>query len=174
MSKIGTFYNKEEMKTYEVEEGEITVIKALSRPHGDPVVVVIFESQVDEENFLIQGTKERSLKLAEAGEVATHINMYDPEVSGSLPAEDALEGEYEPRFVAAAKLKSGEQLMPLAPDNVEIKAGDKLEIKDPKKGLDKTLETTNVATSWEDIPANTGGYILVELDGPIQVKAGGL
>lgn len=173
MSKIGTFYSKEEMKTYDVEEGAVTITKGLSRPHGDPVEVATFENQVDEENFLIRGTKERSLKLAEAGEVATHINMYDPEFTGAVPSEDAIEGAYEPRFVAAAKLKSGEQLMPLAPDNVEIKAGDKLEIKDPKKGLDKSAATTNVATSWDDVPANTGGYILVELDGPVRVKSSG-
>lgn len=173
MSKIGTFYSKEEMKTYDVEEGALTVSKALSRPHGDPIVVINLAAQVDEENFLVQGTSERSLKLAPAGGVATHINMYAPEVSGVLPTENAAAGAYEPRFVAAAKLKSGEQLMPLAPDNVEIKAGDKLEIKDPKKGLDKSAATTNVATSWDDIPANTGGYILVELDGPVRVKSSG-
>lgn len=171
MSKIGTFYSKEEMKTYDVEEGAVIITKGLSRPHGDPVETATFENQVDEENFLIPGTNERSIKLAAAGEIATHINMYDPEFSGKVPTESAAAGEYEPRFVAAAKLKSGEQLMPLASDNVEIKAGDKLEIKDPKLGLDKTLETTDVAISWDDVPANTGGYILAEVSGPIRVKA---
>ncbi len=173
MTKIGTFFEESEVKTYEVEEGPMTYRKGINPNNGLPNEQVTFEKQVDEENFLVQGTGERSMKLAEAGGIATHFNPYDPEVNGSLPKANAAAGAYPKRYVGAAKLTSRELQLPLAPDNVEIKAGDKLEIKDPKKGLDKSAATTNVVTSFDNIPANTGGYVTVDCDGPIRVKAAG-
>lgn len=172
MTKIGTFYEKDEMKTFDVEEGNITVTKGINVINGQIVLVANFENEVNEENFLMIGTKERSLKLASG--IATHINMYEPEIDGSLPKENTNNGDYTPRFVGAAKLTSGEHLLPLDPNNSEIKAGDKLEVKDPKTGLDKSVATTNTATALDDVGAGVGGYILVDVnDGGIKVKSEG-
>lgn len=170
MTKIGTFYEKRDVKTYTVEEGNLTITRGLSRPHGDPQDFATFASQVDEENFLTRGTSERSLKIATT--TATHFNPYDPEVVGMIPKTSTVAGAYNNRIVGAVKLISGEMLLPLAPDNVKIKAGDKLEIKTAKTGLDKyTGSNTTVATAWDDVPANTGGYILCDVNGPIQIKS---
>lgn len=170
--KIGTFYKKEDVKTYETEEGDVTIVRGPSRPHGDIREIAVYSEQIDEENFLMQGEGERAVKLAAAEGVATHFNMYDPEVQGMVPKEDAVFGEYDNRFVGAVKLKSGEQKLPLSPTNQAISPGDKLEVVDPKLGLDKSEEETLVVTSWDEIPENTGGYILVDVpEGGIRVAA---
>lgn len=111
------------------------------------------------------------MTLAGTGDIATHFNPYAPEVNGTLPKATTAQGSYPNRYVGAVKLKSGELQLPLAPDNSEIKVGDKLNIKAKGGKLDKTTETTYVVESYENIPANTGGYITVDCNGPIGVVA---
>jgi hypothetical protein len=171
MTKIGTFFEEKDIKTYEVEEGNLTYREGVDPNNGLPNEQVTFASQVNEECFLKIGTGELSLTLAGTGEIATHFNPYAPEVDGTLPKENTVAGSYNNRFVGAAKLKSGELQLPLADDNAEISVGDKLNVKAKGGKLDVTEETTYVVTSMEAIPANTGGYITVDCDGPIGVVA---
>jgi hypothetical protein len=168
-TKIGTFFEEKEVKTYEVEEGTMTYHEGVDPNNGLPNEQVTFASQVNQESFLIRGTGERSMKLAVNGEVATHFNPYAPEVEGSLPKETTVQGSYPKRFVGAYKLKSEEIQLPLADDNAEIAVGDKLNINPANGKLDKTSASTNVVYAYDAIAANRGGYITVDCNGGIGV-----
>ena len=167
MTKIGTMFEEKDVKTYEVEEGTMTYRKGVDPNNGLPNEQVTFAAQVYEESFLVRGTGERAMKKVVNGDVATHINPYEPEVDGTLPKETTTQGNYNNRFVGAGRLPNDEIPLPLADDNVEIAVGDKLNINPANGKLDKTSESTNVVYSYDAIPANTGGYILVDCRGAI-------
>lgn len=170
-NKIGTIFEKKDVKTYEVIEGDFTTQKVVNVRNGETIIGGIFENQVDEECFLAYGSEDLSVTLAPAGGLATHFNQYEPELQINLPTENVVDGDYTRRIVGAAQLKLDEKPLPLDPDNVAIKSGDRLEVKNPKTGLDKSSATNNTAVALETVGAKTGGYILVSIEGPIRVKA---
>lgn len=169
-NKTGVIFPKDITKTYEVDEGDYKINIGYDILTGMPRLYGTFTNQVDQENFLkISG--DATVTLPEDEEIATHYNQYNPEDKAGLPNEDRINGEYTPRHVGASSLvPMAEVPLPLIKDNVAIKAGDKLEIRDPKRGLDKSQATNNTCTAVQDVPANTGGYILVKIDGSIRVK----
>jgi len=167
MTKIGTFFEEKDVKTYEVEEGTMTYREGVDPNNGLPNEQVTFASQVYEESFLIRGTGERTMKKLANGDVATHINLYEPEVNGTLPKETKTQGNYNNRYVGAARLPNDEIQLPLEDNNVEISVGDKLNINPATGKLGKTSETSNVVYSYDAIPANTGGYVTVDCRGLI-------
>jgi hypothetical protein len=173
-SEIGDIFDREETRTYPVKEGDLTVETGIDVVNGMPRVYASFEDEVTQNNFLElvdAGGELVAVQLASAGGLATHFNQYIPELDQSLPIKDTSDGDYPRRFVGASQLGYKPEIaLPLADDNSKITAGDKLEVKDPKEGLDKTSATTNVCIAMEPKLANSGGVILVELRGPIKVK----
>ena len=173
--EIGEIFDREETVTYPVLEGDITVQLGIDVVTGMPRLFADFEKEVTQNNFLELTKKEDGLaavQLASAGGVATHFNQYVPELSEALPREDAADGDYARRIVGASLLGFKANIaLPLSDTNAKINAGDKLEVADPAGGLDKSSATTNVCTAVESKNANSGGVILVDLSGPIRVKA---
>jgi len=167
MTKVGTFFEEKDVKTYEVEEGTATYREGVDPNNGLPNEQLTFAAQVTEESFLVRGTGERSMKKVANGEVATHINPYEPEVDGTLPKETTTQGNYNNRYVGAARLPNDEIQLPLEDTNAAISVGDKLNINPATGKLGKTAETSNVVYSYDAIPANTGGYITVDCRGLI-------
>lgn len=168
--KTGVIFPREDTKTYELLEGDFTVQTGINVRNGEKTSIGLFSKQVDEENFLVYGAEELSMELAPEGGVATHFNQFEPELQKALPTENKTNGNYTRRIVGASRLVPTEVHLPLASDNVEISVGNNLEIKGAKLGLDKSTATTNVARALESKKANSGGYILVSIDGGIRVK----
>ncbi len=166
-------YDREEILTYDIEEGTFTVNTAsLAVPNGSKVVTGTFASQVDAENFLMMGAGENTLTLADtAADVATHFNPYEPEVDTELPSETTEQADLNLRYVGAIPLKIGEFYLPVVSDNAAIAVGNNLVVAAGGKGLDKAASaTTQVAKAQEIVPQNTGGYIRCYVDGPIVVE----
>lgn len=169
-NKTGAIFPKDITKTYEVDEEDYKINIGYDILSGMPRLFGTFTKQVDQENFLkISG--DATVTLPEDGDVATHYNQYNPEPKVGLPNEDRDSGEYTPRHVGASSLvPMAEVPLPLVKNNKEIKAGDRLEIRDPKKGLDKSQATIDTCVAVQDVSANTGGYVLVKIEGSIRVK----
>lgn len=55
MTKIGTFFEEKDVKTYEVEEGTATYRQGVDPNNGLPNEQITFASQVNEECFLKKG-----------------------------------------------------------------------------------------------------------------------
>lgn len=169
-NKTGVIFPKEITKTRELDEGDYEVTIGYDILTGMPRMNGTWTKQVDEENFL-KLVGDNLYALPEAGDIATGYCQYYPETKAGLPNEDRSNGNYTRRHVGVSGLvPTPEVPLPLSPDNAAIKAGDRLEIKDPKKGLDKSAATNNTCVALQDVPADTGGYILVELEGGIRVK----
>lgn len=173
---IGTYFYPEEVKTYGVVEGDITVAEGVSTETGKRGKFLTFENEVLPETFL-EFTNEIDEKyglacMQKAETAATHICMYESEFEGGfMITEDVDDGEYDRRQIGAGQLRSGrEYRLPLAADNVAITAKDNLEI-DASGRLNKSSSTTGVI-ALEAKAANEGGEIFVHLNQPsIPVKS---
>lgn len=166
-NKIGTFFEKEEGRTYELNEGNISVTTGFSCINGAKQNFFNFVAPVGAENFLeFDLGSGKDLVMKGATTLATHITMYDPEYpAGKFPTEAITDGSYK-RFVTAFKLKTGELILPLASDNVAITSGDYLCLDAYNTGLDKytgSTATMKVCQALESKPANSGGYIICYL-----------
>lgn len=164
---IGTFFEKEEGRTYEVNEGNISVDTGYSTINGAKQTFFKFAAPVGPESFLefdLGNNKELLVKGATTA--ATHITMYEPEFpAGKFPEGAITNGSYR-RFVTAFKLKAGELILPLADDNAAITAGDYLALDAYNTGLDKYTGSTSsmqVCQALESKAANEGGYIICYL-----------
>lgn len=172
-NEIGVIFPKDITVTRELDEGDYEISIGYDILNGMPRMYGTWTKQVDQNNFL-KLSGDNTCKLPDPGEIATGFNQYAPEPKSGLPNEDRTNGNYTPRHVGVSQLvPMGEVLLPLDPENIAIKAGDRLEIKDPKTGLDKSAATNNTCVAVQDVPAATGGYILVELEGGIRVKPSG-
>lgn len=164
---IGTYFYPEEMKTYAVKEGDLTIDEGLSCETGKRVKIMKFEDEIKPETFLeFSNTVDEKYGLIcmqKAETQATHINMYEPEFEGGfLPDEELDDGEYERRQVACGQFRDGrEYRLPLSDTNAVIKVNDPVIISADGK-LDKADEDTGVIALEEKV-ANEGGEIFVHL-----------
>lgn len=168
---LGTFFDKSEGRSYEVDEGDVTVSEGLSCLNGNKQKFFTFENPVESECFLefdLGANKELLMKPATTE--ARYITQYEAELpSGALPTEDIDDGSYK-RFVTAYKLRTGEMQLPLASDNASITAGDFLALETYNGGVDKYTGSTasdKTCRALESKSANTGGYIICELLEPV-------
>lgn len=167
-SIIGTYFYPDQMKTYYTVEGDITIHEGLSCETGKRGQYAVFENEIRPETF-VTFTDElgedglAAVKAVEAGEYATHYNMYEPEWdAGFRPTEDMADGEYPRRAVACGQFKSGMEIpLPLSATNAEIKPNDRLSLVDAHF-LDKSSKDTCVI-ALEAKAANEGGLIFVHL-----------
>lgn len=164
---IGTFFEKPEGRTYELNEGNISVDTGYSTINGAKQKFFKFASPVEAENFLeFDLGSGKDLVMKGATTMATHITMYDAEFpNGKFPQSAINDGSYK-RFVTAFKLKTGELMLPLADNNVAITSGDYLCLDAYNTGLDKYTGTTaskKVCQALESKTANSGGYIICYL-----------
>lgn len=164
---IGTFFDKEEGRAYEVNEGNVSVDTGYSTINGAKQKFFKFANPIGAENFLqFDLGSGKDLQMTKATTKATHITMYEPEFpQGAYPTSAVNDGSYK-RFVTAFKLKTGELQLPLADDNVAITSGDYLCLDAYNTGLDKYTGSTSsmqVCQALESKSANEGGYILVYL-----------
>ena len=168
---LGTFYDKEQGKTYEVNEGNVTVSEGYSSLNANKQQKFItFENPVGAENFLEFDFTD-DLLVKGATTKATHITMYEPEFPyGKLPTENITDGSYR-RFVTAFELKVGEVQLPVSDTNSAIAKGDGLKITDYHSGLDKHTNASEIV-ALESKPANTGGYIIAYLKVPYLTVGG--
>ena len=159
---IGTFFEKEEGRTYECNEGNISVDNGYSCINGAKQKFFKFASPILAESFLeFDLTEDLTVKGAET--VATHMTQYEAEYpSGAFPQENITDGSYR-RFVTAFKLKKGEMQLPLADNNSAIVVGDYLAIVDYKDGVDKYTGESHFVQALESKQANEGGYIIVNM-----------
>lgn len=181
MQEIGTYFLPEDMKTYAVKEGNMTVTTGISCETGKRTAVANFASEVRPETFLqfsdtvdtVDGLL--CMQRAAANSNATHFTQYEPEFrTGYLPTESANDGNYQRRHVACGQFEANrEYRLPLASDNAAITAGNYLELKDCF-GLDKKASGTSTCIALENKAANAGGEIFVQLtDNYIAVKPSG-
>ena len=173
--EIGVIFDREETLTYPVKEGDITVKLGIDVINGESRLFANFENEVNQNNFLEFVDKGDeglvAVQLATNGGLATHFCQFEPELTEALPHEDTPEGDYSHRIVGVSQLGYKNDIrLPLIDANDKIRAGDKLEVDDPKKGLNKSSFTEFTCTALESKESNTGGTILVELSGPIRVK----
>lgn len=168
---LGTFYDKEQGKTYEVNEGDVTVSEGYSSLNANKQQKFItFENPVGAENFLEFDFSD-DLLVKGATTKATHITMYEPEFPyGKLPQENITDGSYR-RFVTAFELKVGEVQLPLSDTNSAITKGNGLKITDYHTGLDKHTDDSEIV-ALESKPANSGGYIIAYLKVPYLTVGG--
>lgn len=164
---IGTFFEKAEGRTYEVNEGNVSIDTGYSTINGAKQKFFKFQYPIEAENFLqFDLGSGKDLQMTKATTKATHITMYPCEFpSGAFPTEAVNDGSYK-RFVTAFKLKTGELILPLADDNVAITSGDYLCLDAYNTGLDKYTGSTasmQVCQALESKSANSGGYIIVHL-----------
>ena len=84
---IGTFFEKEEGRTYEVNEGNVSIDTGYSTINGAKQKFFKFQYPVGAENFLqFDLGSGKDLQVTKATTKATHITMYDPEFpSGAFP-----------------------------------------------------------------------------------------
>ena len=159
---IGTFFEKEEGRTYECSEGDITVADGYSCINGAKQKFFNFEAPIKAECFLeFDLTDDLCVKGAET--LATHMTMYEAEFpTGAFPQEDISDGSYK-RFVTAFKLKKGELQLPLADNNSAIAVGDFLAITTYDDGVDKYTGESEFVQALESKNANEGGYIIVNM-----------
>ena len=164
---IGTFFEKAEGRTYEVNEGNVSIDTGYSTINGAEQKFFKFQYPIKQENFLqFDLGSGKDLQMTKATTMATHITMYPCEFpSGAFPTEAINDGSYK-RFVTAFKLKEGELILPLASDNVAITSGDYLCLDAYNTGLDKytgSTATMQVCQALESKSANSGGYIICYL-----------
>lgn len=159
---IGTFFEKEDGRTYECSEGDISVSTGYSCINGAKQKFLNFEAPITAECFLeFDLTDDLTVKGAE--ELATHMTMYEAEFpSGALPQQAITDGSYK-RFVTAFKFKKGEMLLPLADNNSAINVGDFLAITTYDDGVDKYTGESEFVQALESKKANEGGYIIVNM-----------
>ena len=159
---IGTFFEKAEGRTYECNEGAITVDNGYSCINGAKQKFFKFASPILAESFLEFDLTE-DLTVKGATTVATHMTMYEAEFpTGGFPQEAINDGSYR-RFVTAFKLKKGEMQLPLADNNSAIAVGDYLAIVDYKDGVNKYEGDSHFVQALESKSANEGGYIIVNM-----------
>ena len=176
---IGTYFYPDEVKTYGVLEGDITVQDGISVETGKRGSFLTFANEVIPETFLeFTNTIDEKYGLAcmqKATEKATHICMYESEFEGGFMInENTADGEYDRRQIGAGQLRAGrEYRLPLSATNVAIKAKDALSI-DASGRLNKASGSADaVAIALEEVPANQGGEIFVHLNEPyIPVESG--
>ena len=167
---LGTFYDKEQGKTYEVNEGNVTVAEGYSTLNASKQKFISFAKPVGAENFLEFDFSD-DLLVKGATTKATHITMYEPEFPyGKLPQENITDGSYR-RFVTAFELKVGEVQLPLSDTNSAIAKGNGLKITDYHTGLDKHTNDSEIV-ALESKPANSGGYIIAYLKVPYLTVGG--
>lgn len=166
---IGTFFGKEDGKTYYCKEGALTVQTGYSTLNAARQDFLQLADEIKAENF-IKFTKgeEMTIQNVVKGDVATHITMYYPEwEEGPIPTAAAADGAYSRRMVTAFRLTTGEMQLPLSSTNSAIKAGDTVELDPATMGLEKAATgSASKVTALQDKAANTGGYILVDLREP--------
>lgn len=181
MQEIGTYFLPEDMKTYAVKEGNMTVTTGISCETGKRTAVANFASEVRPETFLKFSSTVDSvdgllcMERVGAGDNATHFTQYEPEFrTGYLPTASANDGNYQRRHVACGRFEANKEYrLPLAADNAAITAGNYLELKDCF-GLDKKASSTSTCIALETVAANSGGEIFVQLtDDYIPVKPSG-
>lgn len=167
MQEIGTYFLPEDMKTYAVKEGNMTVTTGISCETGKRTAVANFADEVRPETFLefasVVDSVDGLLCMEKASVKATHFTQYEPEFrTGYLPTESKTDGNYQRRHVACGQFEANrEYRLPLTAENAAITAGDNLELADAF-GLDKASgDTTCIAL--ETVAANTGGEIFVQL-----------
>ena len=159
---IGTFFEKEEGRTYECNEGDISVDSGYSCINGAKQQFFKFEAPILAESFLeFDLTDDLCVKGAES--LATHMTQYEAEFpSGAFPQEAITDGSYK-RFVTAFKLRKGEMQLPLADNNSAIAVGDFLAITTYDDGVDKYTGESEFVQALESKQANEGGYIIVNM-----------
>ena len=159
---IGTFFEKAEGRTYECNEGDISVDSGYSCINGAKQKFFKFEAPITAECFLeFDTTADLTVKGAE--EMATHMTMYEAEFpTGAFPQEEITDGSYR-RFVTAFKLRKGEMQLPLADNNSAITVGDFLAITTYNDGVDKYTGESEYVQALESKSANEGGYIIVNM-----------
>lgn len=167
---IGTFFEKEEGRTYVVNEGNVTVTTGYSSLNGNKQKFFNFQNPVGAEDFVeFDLGNGKELQIKGATSEATHITQYEPEFpSGALPTENITDGSYQ-RYVTAFRLTVGEIQLPLSATNSAITAGDYLVVDTYSKGVDKYAGTTaskKTVIALESKTANEGGYIICELTQP--------
>lgn len=168
MQEIGTYFLPEDMKTYAVKEGNMTVTSGISCETGKRTSVATFASEVRAETFLEFSSTvdavDGLLCMQRAATNATHFTQYEPEFrTGYLPTASANDGSYQRRHVACGQFEANrEYRLPLVSDNAAITAGDYLECADAF-GLDKVDSGTSTCIALETVAANTGGEIFVQL-----------
>ena len=168
MQEIGTYFLPEDMKTYAVKEGKMTVTEGISCETGKRTAVATFASEVRPETFLEFSSTidaiDGLLCMQRAATAATHYTQYEPEFrTGYRPTETANDGSYQRRHVACGQFQANrEYRLPLDPSNAAITAGDYLELADAF-GLDKVASGTSTCIALESVAANSGGEIFVQL-----------
>lgn len=168
MQEIGTYFLPEDMKTYAVKEGKMTVVSGISCETGKRTSVASFADEVRPETFLEFSSTvdavDGLLCMQKAATQATHFTQYEPEFrTGYRPTETANDGSYQRRHVACGQLEANrEYRLPLAADNAAITAGDYLILADAF-GLDKKASGTSTCIALETVAANSGGEIFVQL-----------
>lgn len=160
--EIGTFFTEDETKTYEVIEGNITIDNGLDLRNGVRKDFMKFANEVKDNTFLEFSKEELSMQPVSAGGEATHICAYEPEFpAGFMPKEAMADGTYTRRIVGCSGFRDGrEYRLPLNPKNIEIKAGDALELIDAYTGLDKSTKTSTTVRALENVPANAGQELI--------------
>ena len=159
---IGTFFEKEEGRTYECNEGDISVSTGYSCINGAKQKFFNFEAPIGAECFLeFDTTADLTVKGAET--LATHMTMYEAEFPhGKFPQEAITDDSYR-RFVTAFKLRKGEMQLPLADNNSAISVGDFLAITTYDDGVDVYSGESEFVQALESKKANEGGYIIVNM-----------
>ena len=134
---IGTFFEKSEGRTYEVNEGNVSIDTGYSTINGAEQKFFKFQYPIKQENFLqFDLGSGKDLQMTKATTMATHITMYPCEFpSGAFPQEEITDGSYK-RYVTAFKLRNGEMQLPLADNNSAIAVGDYLAITTYDDGVD--------------------------------------
>ena len=152
---IGTFFEKEEGRTYVCNEGNISVDTGYSTINGATQKFL-------EESFLEFDLTD-DLCVKGATTVATHMTQYEAEFpSGAFPQQAITDGSYK-RYVTAFKLRKGEMQLPLADNNSAIAVGDYLAITTYADGVDKYEGDSHFVQALESKTANEGGYIIVNM-----------
>jgi len=173
--RIGTYWKEEDVKTYDVNEGDISFDTGFDIVNNKRTKIAKFSKEVQDGTFLslyIDSTNSKELMMGQASldttGYATHFNPYEPEVAGGfIPEKPVGEtitfGNYTPRHVGCAELKAGKEYrFPLYAKNAQIKAGDYLIVRDDSRTIDKlniteaTKPEDQILQALEDVPANAG------------------
>ena len=159
---LGTFFEKEEGRTYVCNEGNISVDTGYSTINGAKQKFFKFASPILAESFLEFDLTD-DLCVKGATTVATHMTQYEAEFpSGAFPQQAITNGSYK-RYVTAFKLRKGEMQLPLADNNKAIAVGDYLAITTYNDGVDKYTGESHFVQALESKTANEGGYIIVNM-----------
>lgn len=176
--QLGTFFEKEQGKTYICNEGNYTVATGISTISGKTEVYGTFATPIKAEGFVefdLGENKEMQIKAAATGSTVRYITQYEPELpAGKIP--QANKTDYR-RAVTAFRLPSGELELPLAASNSAIVAGDSITVVSANGGVDKDSNAGEASESGKVIAleskaANSADpYILCEIKaGEIDVE----